>query len=1124
MHWKRAFAALSCFLVGQMITFVNCCTQPRTYEETSYSPKANSYRPGQSIRYSCSPGHFMFGSQRSFCLSTNSWSSPSPICLPHSQRRGCDEPKDPENGYFSYYSTTNGLVAVGDYITYGCNPNYLLHGAARVYCYSAGWSHQPSCAKKSLSFPAMGVCIRPKEPLHGSLWSSPSGQTRFHEGDHIVYACLKGYRLSAESRVLCTNNGWSHTPQCAAVSVSTETTRVQPTQRPQIITKQKTTKKPPSCPHRNPPENGRYINTPKNRYWGLRSKAEFTCNDGFRLVGRAKSRCGRDGSWKQEVPHCRRYCKRPSNPDNGYVDSTPASKSYFYNNEEVTYHCNDGYRLVGNARVTCTDNGEFSVAPKCRRILRTPIRPYPFQESALHASRITPCKRLPPPSHGFYLEDSDKKIWYPGDVAEFGCEPGYILANSATFQCNNVGGWNYGTPKCQLAQRTTTRPYRPRRDPTSQPQYSCPRRDPPRFGFYSQGSYKGTPRAGDNVTFGCEPNYILVGKATSRCEGRGWNYEVPKCERGCGHPPHISYGAFHASSTSNGKFASGDVLIYRCNEGYALQGNSQVYCRDGSWTVAPTCRRYCPHRPLSENVIYTQQSDKAVWFPGEVARYGCRSGYFLFGDDNASCRDNGLWSNYLPTCEHGCRRPARPPHGIIESQPHAKDIFKVGEYVTYICDDWFHIDGDAKVYCRYDGWSHEPICRHACQHRDPPSNGRYIGNKGKKMWFPGDVARFECDHNYVLFGSETSTCGNNYIWNRDLPRCQRGCLRPKDPPRGRVFTDPNGKEKFGVQEWVKFKCDHGYQLHGKSKAICGNNGWTHLPTCLLACPYRAPPENGQYVVGYEKESWKPRDTARFSCLPNYHLVGSDSSTCQTDFRWSSNVPRCERGCDPPNEIPHGAIHNQQPTSHRYRINDAVEYQCQRGYKMRGLGRITCYYHGWSDQPRCDPFCADREPPANGGYKNGQKSDWFMGDKAEFMCYDGYKLAGSHLSVCKSNGQWNNPIPQCRAMESCAFRPPPLNGHYVEENPNVYYSGQFATFGCDSNYVLEGSAKSRCKNDGKWSHSVPTCRYVTPVASSCKNNCGQINVLGGCACDNWCTHQNDCCSDYKDTCSRLHVLG
>ena len=66
----------------------------------------------------------------------------------HSQRRGCDEPKDPENGYFSYYSTTNGLVAVGDYITYGCNPNYLLHGAARVYCYSAGWSHQPSCASK----------------------------------------------------------------------------------------------------------------------------------------------------------------------------------------------------------------------------------------------------------------------------------------------------------------------------------------------------------------------------------------------------------------------------------------------------------------------------------------------------------------------------------------------------------------------------------------------------------------------------------------------------------------------------------------------------------------------------------------------------------------------------------------------------------------------------------------------------------------------------------------------------------------------------------------------------------------------------------------------------------------
>ncbi len=56
------------------------------------------------------------------------------------------------------------------------------------------------------------------------------------------------------------------------------------------------------CPKLAAPENGA-VNDGDNR---VGTKAVYTCNDGFRLVGSSKRLCQKGGSWAGEAPTCKR--------------------------------------------------------------------------------------------------------------------------------------------------------------------------------------------------------------------------------------------------------------------------------------------------------------------------------------------------------------------------------------------------------------------------------------------------------------------------------------------------------------------------------------------------------------------------------------------------------------------------------------------------------------------------------------------------------------------------------------------------------------------------------------------------------------------------------------------------
>lgn len=97
--------------------------------------------------------------------------------------------------------------------------------------------------------------------------------------------------------------------------------------------------------------------------WG---RAIFKCSWGYRLSGPSSLECQSDGTWNGPTPRCRAIqCSQPLVPINGRIDgtSTPASNRKYAVGALVTFSCNEGHLLVGEASIVCTETGFWSHPP-----------------------------------------------------------------------------------------------------------------------------------------------------------------------------------------------------------------------------------------------------------------------------------------------------------------------------------------------------------------------------------------------------------------------------------------------------------------------------------------------------------------------------------------------------------------------------------------------------------------------------------------------------------------------------------------------------------------------------------------------------------------------------------------
>jgi hypothetical protein len=115
----------------------------------------------------------------------------------------------------------------------------------------------------------------------------------------------------------------------------------------------------------------------------------------------------------------------------------------------------------------------------------------------------------------------------------------------------------------------------------------------------------------------------------------------------CRNPPPIVNGIVTLSTNAT---YYGATALYECNENFKLDGVSRRLCsEDGSWGhESPLCVEItCPQFNVSEYLV-ASDGKRLV---GEIAKFTCKKGTTLIGNDTRTCLPNGRWSGKYPVCK-----------------------------------------------------------------------------------------------------------------------------------------------------------------------------------------------------------------------------------------------------------------------------------------------------------------------------------------------------------------------------------------------------------------------------------------------------------------------------------------
>ncbi|XP_063300413.1 complement decay-accelerating factor-like [Pelobates fuscus] len=228
--------------------------------------------PGSIATFTCHEGYHLSGDTSMQCLEDGQWKGILPIC----QRTSCGLPDFIDNGELEMTSVSSGFV-----VRYSCHTGYVLFGPESRTCLETGfWSDiSPTCKR---------TCPSPPKPSFAEIVQLPD-PVYFPAGIYINYECLPGFDFDPfQARsVKCQENFiWSEiTEFCTIVSC----------EMPENIT------------------NG--IVEVTDITFGF--KANYSCNDGYILIGNPQLQCTADGVWSDNAPEC------TSIPTTVPTDSTP---------------------------------------------------------------------------------------------------------------------------------------------------------------------------------------------------------------------------------------------------------------------------------------------------------------------------------------------------------------------------------------------------------------------------------------------------------------------------------------------------------------------------------------------------------------------------------------------------------------------------------------------------------------------------------------------------------------------------------------------------------------------------------------------------------------------------------
>ncbi|NXF66511.1 LYAM2 protein, partial [Ciccaba nigrolineata] len=376
-------------------------------------------------------------------------------------------------------------------------------------------------------------CDPLKKPEHGSLECNHPLKN-FSYNSSCTVQCEEGYELTALESIYCTSSGVWSAPLAACKAVT--------------------------CPALEIPARGA-VNCSQPSVeltWG--TTCEFTCEEGFALMGPATLQCGSSGAWDRQQPSCAAVrCEAVTWPEGGFVTCDHASADLTYRSR-CDFGCSEGYVLDGPSSTECTAQGQWSEpVPKCKAVT---------------------CPALEIPARGAVncSQPSVELTW--GTTCEFTCEEGFALMGPATLQCGSSGAWDRQQPSCAAVR--------------------CEAVTWPEGGFVTCDHASADLAYRSRCDFGCSEGYVLDGPSSTECTAQGqWSEPVPKCKVVQCEPLNSPEKGSMDCSHGAGNFTYNTACHFSCLEGWKLNGYHVLECsHSGNWSASlPTCE-------ASEQVSY----------------------------------------------------------------------------------------------------------------------------------------------------------------------------------------------------------------------------------------------------------------------------------------------------------------------------------------------------------------------------------------------------------------------------------------------------------------------------------------------------------------------------------------
>ncbi|XP_010176980.1 PREDICTED: complement receptor type 1-like, partial [Mesitornis unicolor] len=374
----------------------------------------------------------------------------------------------------------------------------------------------------------------------------------------------------------------------------------------------------------------------------------------------------------------------------------------------------------------------------------------------------------------------------------------------------------------------------------------------------------------------------------------------------------------------------------------------------------------------------------------------------------------------------------------------------------------------------------------------------------------GSTAMLQCDAGYIPVGATTTLrCLGGGRWHPRLPACVLEVQCPSPViPNGRVVSPRKAEYTFGHH--MEFQCDHGYVLRGSQRIQCWSDGtWRPpMPYCDKVCGPPPKITNGHHASltteqhsGLRAEQFPYGSVIKYSCMEGLSLIGDNAIYCTSDdgenLVWSGPAPQCRVVRCPKPVVASGRMAPQGLTFPygAKREGDAdvceevlyIKMVSECGVPREEIKNLLEIQKLFLEIKKLKVELENLTKPSS----DERASSFPVGSRVMYTCIDGaIKIPGRSDTVeCLPGPRWSKLPEPCGRSCTAPTRLRFAALSVVDERTNFFPVGTNVRYVCRPGYenTSESSPTSTCLENLVWSEAAELCM---------RRSCGEPAALPG----------------------------